>query len=619
LTFFFSFCFFIEFFSCQSEALSIINESWSHLSGRSDVIDSVVAASTGLLSLAQKAPFVGPAAGALLMFYQTYEQCQENKGLFEDFRKKVEYCKTWVKEMSDKKNLFSSSEVIVSSYKEFFLVLSRAIYWMRKANNRYKENPSLINRASGMILAEADQSVMNDHISRIDNSLMHFKTDISSVILLHEEQSKVQAGIETRQTKLKDLLRPFQFKDIIHNHKKNFLENSRKWILELFDKWLLGDSTLTEEEKSDVVDIDTVAAINSNLFWVRADAGMGKSVLAAKLVNSYADQLLGAVFFNFTDSKLSDPSSIINSLAYQIAEKFCKKYPEILSEMIKDANELAEAAISDRFEKLVLGPLNRILVEHDKTANSYDNSNFFLVIDALDECELGQKRSELLSFLGNQLMKKFPKKIKVLITSRPELDIINSLKQFKPFEIKEKDPRHEQDLKLFISSLLPKTILKDEEDLLKAIEIVFDRSQGKFVYASLVKQELENCLELPDLNELMDKLQELPEGIDGYFMKYFKKLHDEFEYYKEFLYCMVASMETFSYRQLKELLLRKGDAILKKANQVLGKVFLYRKQDNGQSYFIPFHKSIIDWLTDKNRSHEYYIDKEEANEFMISR
>jgi hypothetical protein len=73
---------------------------------------------------------------------------------------------------------------------------------------------------------------------------------------------------------------------------------------------------------------------------------MGKSVFAAKLVNSYSDKLLGAVFFNFTDSKLSDPSSIINSLACQIAEKFCKKYPEILSEMINDANELAEAAIS---------------------------------------------------------------------------------------------------------------------------------------------------------------------------------------------------------------------------------------------------------------------------------
>jgi hypothetical protein len=64
------------------------------------------------------------------------------------------------------------------------------------------------------------------------------------------------------------------------------------------------------------------------------------------------------------------------------------------------------------------------------------------VIGALDECALGQKRSELLSFLGNQLIKKLPKKIKVLITLRPELEVINSLKQFKPFEINEKDPRH---------------------------------------------------------------------------------------------------------------------------------------------------------------------------------
>jgi hypothetical protein len=40
----------------------MMNQSWSHLSGKNDVIDSVmVAVSTGLLSLAQKAPFAGPA------------------------------------------------------------------------------------------------------------------------------------------------------------------------------------------------------------------------------------------------------------------------------------------------------------------------------------------------------------------------------------------------------------------------------------------------------------------------------------------------------------------------------------------------------------------------------
>jgi hypothetical protein len=77
---------------------------------------------------------------------------------------------------------------------------------------------------------------------------MYFKTDISSMILLQEEQSQVQSDIKTRQTELKDLLRRFQFKETIHSFNKNRLENSRKWILDLFDQWLLGD--LTKENKA---------------------------------------------------------------------------------------------------------------------------------------------------------------------------------------------------------------------------------------------------------------------------------------------------------------------------------------------------------------------------------
>jgi hypothetical protein len=182
----------------------------------------VVAVSTGLLSLAQNHPFVGPAAGALLMFYQTYEQCQENKELFEDLHKKVNYCKLWVEVMSDKKNLVSSYKVVVSSYKEFSLVFLRATSWLRQANKRFNENPSVL---KGMILAEADQIVMTDHITRIDNSLMHFKTDISSLLLLNEEKSKLQ-------TKLKDFLEPFEFKDTIYPLKSSFLvANAMMWRL----------------------------------------------------------------------------------------------------------------------------------------------------------------------------------------------------------------------------------------------------------------------------------------------------------------------------------------------------------------------------------------------------
>jgi hypothetical protein len=75
-----------------------------------------------------------------------------------------------------------------------------------------------------------------------------------------------------------------------------------------------------------------------------------------------------------------------------------------------------------------------------------------LVIDALDEIGAveSKARSDVLVALVS-CVDKLPVWVKVVVTSRPEADILSKFKKFRPFEIKADDPRHVDDLKQFIS------------------------------------------------------------------------------------------------------------------------------------------------------------------------
>jgi hypothetical protein len=67
------------------------------------------------------------------------------------------------------------------------------------------------------------------------------------------------------------------------------------------------------------------------LFWVLADAGMGKSAFAASLIGQsiLSDRLLAVFFCKYGEAKRSDGVNVIKSLAYQIAENL----PECMTKM----------------------------------------------------------------------------------------------------------------------------------------------------------------------------------------------------------------------------------------------------------------------------------------------
>jgi hypothetical protein len=78
----------------------------------------------------------------------------------------------------------------------------------------------------------------------------------------------------------------------------------------------------------------------SKLFWVLAEAGIGKSAFAASLVCKLilTNRLLAVFFCKYGVSKRTDGANIIKSIAYQIAEKL----PECLPKMIEESTKLKD-------------------------------------------------------------------------------------------------------------------------------------------------------------------------------------------------------------------------------------------------------------------------------------
>src|SRR5689334_550036 len=147
---------------------------------------------------------------------------------------------------------------------------------------------------------------------------------------------------------------------------------------------------------------------------------MGKSTFTASLIRRLQKNdpqlIVVYVFFQYADEKKSDPTTIIKSLAYQIAERF----PSFQEQILKTAEELGVGSQAVSLWAL----LNRLLVEPLKCLES--SQRVLIALDALDECgdEASANRKDMLKTLSPFILK-LPDCVRLFVTSRPEHDILS--------------------------------------------------------------------------------------------------------------------------------------------------------------------------------------------------
>jgi hypothetical protein len=181
-------------------------------------------------------------------------------------------------------------------------------------------------------------------------------------------------------------------------HNPKCLANTREELLREIDRWI-------DDPNSEPI------------FWLNGMAGTGKSTISRTVAQSRSkqDDLGASFFFKRGESDRGSLAKFVPTVAHRLAWSMPEVAPFIKNAVDADP-AIADKGVREQFEKLVRGPLLKA------TATPLSRPSVVVVVDALDECEKDADIKLLLE-LFSTLRFGGPLRVRVLITSRPELPV----------------------------------------------------------------------------------------------------------------------------------------------------------------------------------------------------
>ena len=197
------------------------------------------------------------------------------------------------------------------------------------------------------------------------------------------------------------------YQKAIEDHAKTYQEGTRIIFLESVEKWL-----------------DDRGSPN-RVMTITGNAGIGKSVIAAVVWKRMQEvgRLSLSHFCQHDKARYRNPKVMLQFLACQLSYSF-SEYKDALGKMLSRylGVELNYMEVKDLFD-LLFDELLSKLEDPGRT--------ILFVVDGLIESEY-QGRNELLDVISDHFIK-LPSWIRFLVTTRPEINIADSLKDSNPF------------------------------------------------------------------------------------------------------------------------------------------------------------------------------------------
>lgn len=378
----------------------------------------------------------------------------------------------------------------------------------------------------------------------------------------------------------------------LENEREKFAEGTRGWLFEEVEEWIRSS--------------------DNRLCWIRGEAGTGKTVFMSKLAERLGRQLVGMFFFVFNDARCSDPCEMIRSIIYQIAATNWSLRERILTEVSRISR------ICSLSPKESMGVLVEILKIFQQQQPTQTPLQYVILLDALDELTgADNKRQRFLSFLSDELIEKLPNCFRVIVTGRLEEDVLTALSTWDPFIIDETDMKHRADMEFYIRHALCEQT-ENEEELNSLARLLMDKSEGKFVYLHAMSERIARLNgSTPDNRYKL--VNEFPQGLNEYYFKYFSQLRDrigveEMETLKKVISIIIAAKEPVSLDDI-EYILDEEEAL---NTCVIDMRSLFPlNEDSG--LFKVYHKSIVDYLIDRKKSGEFFINVTAAHRLLSKR
>ena len=446
-----------------------------------------------------------------------------------------------------------------------------------------------------------DESTFNNLWQEISSVLVALGLDKVEVDRLKdegcgEERERKKQERERSDKILKNLMKA-EFKGDIEHHVKRFQEGTREWIFKKVEDWL-----------NDRNSPNRVMVISGN-------AGMGKSIISAIICKRIqeAGRLSGSHFCQHNNARYSKPQLMLQSLAIHLSRTLPEYKRALVEQLSRNLGlELNSMDVEELFTLLFMEPLTKV---------RNPDESLLMVVDGLDESEY-KGRNDLLNVVANQFCK-LPEWIRLLVTTRPEINIADSLKRLKPIILEENKEENIRDIKLFLEMRLSHQMKETQKSSI--LENLVKKSEGVFLYAYYLVDFIEENVPFLTLEHLEGRL---PLGISSVYLCHFKRLEKELceelkieeEQVFRFLSALTASREPLPIAFVSNMFDSDGKSFtahrtIKKAIACISTLLPLR---NDRLHF--FHKSVKDWLSGSSvyGDHEFILDEKKGHEILFN-
>jgi NACHT domain len=291
----------------------------------------------------------------------------------------------------------------------------------------------------------------------------------------------------------------------IERTKGDLLIDSYRWILDNseFQRWLEGS--------------------HSQLLWIKGDAGKGKTMLMIGIINELQQQVarsgkssvmevLSYFLCQGTDSRLNTATAILRGIIYLLASE----QPFLISHLRKKYDHAGQKLLEDNSAFYSLSDVFRQMVKDPKLMVAY------LVIDALDECEVGLP--QLLDLITWTVSAQ-PTRVKWIVSSRNRIDIehrlgLDNSHTRLSLELNADHISHAVDVYVDykvsqLVSLRNDKVLQDQ-----VRNQMHQKSDGTFLWVALVIEELRGALR----KDLSQVLNGMPKGLTPLYDRMIKQI-----------------------------------------------------------------------------------------------
>jgi hypothetical protein len=229
---------------------------------------------------------------------------------------------------------------------------------------------------------------------------------------------------------------PVYDKDALKRRKGEHASGTCEWILE------------TEELLTWLGEMEMDIQFHSNVFWLYGNPGTGKSVIALTIAEmlpkmnlfSKGQKMLAYFFCESSSEDRATAIGILRGLLYQLMKQQPRLLRFILSEYTYKKEELFRSfdCLWSIFMDVVNDPV---------TGTKY------IIIDALDECDLASQKALLkkfAQFIRPSVSGYLTSNLRILVTSRPYPEIQEYLDQFSHRDLSS-FTESKKDIDIFIS------------------------------------------------------------------------------------------------------------------------------------------------------------------------